>query len=965
MLFKFRKKHKKDIEIKELLEENTINQTEDNVANLKQWHDRKESNFFNNKLHLSAFSGIMSLPSNLIKNDDNFNISYESNKYYGTTKINEISSFITKDFLNYKDIGITNDSTLYEEKDSILAGSDLFYNDKFYRYYTGFVASDVEFDPENTMTYTIVAEFDPNTSEIKKETKKVLFKMDRYKQTPVSRNPKCYYINGEFYIILGVQNYNSQAGLAVYKSTYPDRDFEYIGEIDFGDSLLFWESYFFVSPIYFKLEDKDVFLLSTVAENNSKDNKNANLNSSYFVIGEFNLQKLRFNVEKIQKVDDGFDFYGSRIFENNSELIMLSLISNTNASDNVAIENGWMNNLSLPRVLSFKDNTILQKVHPNIYSLRKIYNPIENEMVFENRLQNIIINNFNEKYEEKDFELEFYNDQGDKFIIKWEKGEFILDKSKSSFNIGNEFGTKWTKKISRIHFLEIFLDNSIIEIFVNHGEYTFTSKYYISGLLKARFTNLKGGAAFELNPINVKWRKNKTALVSGEIIVNDELKAIGSTYNVVERLATVKNNNVKLLTTIGKNEKSETILNKLNDLNVSPFYLSTNDDKRHSWYDFVLDSDKTVVNLEYMENINFDAFVLASSESLLSSESQAKYLELIELAKLRNKPFIYRPNLNSYVLRNLVNSTKESVLYPNVKEVMDKSWVTILDESELLTLTETNELKDAIQKTLDNPIAKNTVVVTENKVYLLTENNFYNKKEFEYPLDSFTRERLIDRSTGLLVHKIMRAKKEQMNRVGLWKWINESFVYVAHCVKFINKNKELEYFKHEHENLLLTKEEYDVFETKEVIEQEPMLQELIVEEPVIVDDIIEEEIIVDSVVEDNVEVIEQEPLFVEHENEEQEIYFDNNEPINELIQEDLAEEVEDYFDIENNDIVANENVDNNEQLIVYDTFENEEPEMASIIDEIHEEHEDCHFYVNLEDLENHNIDCDCEKQDNN
>ncbi|VEU59150.1 GH32 C-terminal domain-containing protein [Mesomycoplasma neurolyticum] len=929
MLFKFRKKNNDKLKKIDF----PVDKKEQKLNESNVWHNKKENDVFNNKLHLSAFSGILGLPSNLIKHNKNYSLSYESNKIFGSSKLKEISTFITQDFLNYKDVGVTNEATVKEEKDSILAGGDLLYKGKFYRYYTGFNESDIDFDPENTMTYTLVAEFDPETSQIKKETKKVLFKMDRYKQTPVSRNPKCYYINGSFYIILGIQNYNSQGALAVYKSDFPDRDFKYEGEITFNDQLLFWDAYFFVSPVYFKLNDKDVFLFSTVGKTKFVDENTMNPNSTYFVIGKLDFKKLTFDVEKIQKVDEGFDFYGSRIFENDTDFVMFSLISNSNADDELAIENGWMNNLSLPRILSYKDKSIFQNVHPNIYKLRKVYSAIENEMSFANRLQNIIVNNFNDKFEEKDFEIEFFNDEGKKFIIKWEKGEFSVDKSRSLFVVGKEFGQVWTKKIPRIHFLEIFLDNSVIEIFINHGEYTFTSKYYIPGLLKAKFTNLKGGAAFELNPINVEWRKTKTALISGEIIVDENQKILGSTYNIVERLAEKKHNIVKLLTTIGENQKADVIKKELDNLNVSTLNLITNPDKRHSWHDFVLNSDETILSTNQLERINFNTFVLASSESLLSTKSFESYQEIIKEVKLRHKPFIYRPNLNSFVLSKLKNLTKETVLLPRVKSLIDESWLTILDQSELLTLSETNDVDEAIKKTLAEQKADNILVVTDNKLYLLSKNNHYNTLILP-ELTDFARERLIDRSSGLLIHGIMRIEESELNRVELWQWIQKTFKLVAFCEKFKSKTTELENLNSEHLNLLLTKDEYDIFE----LEPEPEISEIneeileIIDEPKdeIVDEFTESEDVTEFV--ETIEVDEDEVIEQEH----------MSESINSINEEEVIETIE---------------VDKGE---VIETTETLEEDKTSIPEE-----DDCHFYVTLEELQNQTIDCGCEEKNKN
>ena len=129
------------------------------------------------------------------------------------------------------------------------------------------------------------------------------------------------------------------------------------------------------------------------------------------------------------------------------------------------IKDGWQMALTLPRELKNIDHKIYQYPINEIFNLKKNERKVtidstkkeyEKECLihYENHHQTFHIqcNDLVINYENKIFSLSFLND-------KTERKERSLE-------------------INDLQELDIFLDSSSIEIFINHGEKTLTSRYY-------------------------------------------------------------------------------------------------------------------------------------------------------------------------------------------------------------------------------------------------------------------------------------------------------------------------------------------------------------------------------------------------------------------------------------------------------------------------------------------------------
>ena len=246
-----------------------------------------------------------------------------------------------------------------------------------------------------------------------------------------------------------------------------------------------------------------------------------NASMQYFV-GEFDGVKFTNEnpVDKINRPDYGPDYYAAISYNQLPTTVLPTVIgwvNNWNYANDIPTT-PWKAAMSLPRNLSVKkinnEWILVQKPVSATKSFRKELISLQNELVTENKLLPV---------KSTQFEMEFSLEPAATSVcgIKLARGEnhffeigydaakqlLYIDRSKSSNTAFNENFKKLSRfektvglKNKKIK-LHIYLDNSIVEIFVNDGEAVFTAQIFpdekANGIelfnmgIKSKFSNLK------------------------------------------------------------------------------------------------------------------------------------------------------------------------------------------------------------------------------------------------------------------------------------------------------------------------------------------------------------------------------------------------------------------------------------------------------------------------------------------
>ncbi|MEE8885966.1 MAG: sucrose-6-phosphate hydrolase [Eubacteriales bacterium] len=348
--------------------------------------------------------------------------------------------------------------------------------DKLRLYYTGNVKEpgDHDYTYSGRQANEILVEMDREGNFGKKQ---VVLRNSDYPDncTCHVRDPKVWKEDGKYYMVLGAR----VAG--------PDKK----PETDYGEVLLYsskdglkWDfektmnsdtrfGYMWECPDYFEL-DGETFLGICPQGVPSEEFRYQNIYESGYwrVDGKLSSDQ---KLHDFREWDMGFDFYAPQTFVDDSyRRILIGWVGMPDApykNATAECDPYWENCLTVPRELTAVNGIICQKPVEELNELRTNRTNFESEgkIAFDRGAGDIEIR-FTAPESEKKWTIAFGSD----VLLKYNGGVLFLTLSESA-GCGR---TVRKLKADQINDLRILVDTSIIEIYVNGGEYVMTSRFY-------------------------------------------------------------------------------------------------------------------------------------------------------------------------------------------------------------------------------------------------------------------------------------------------------------------------------------------------------------------------------------------------------------------------------------------------------------------------------------------------------
>lgn len=178
------------------------------------------------------------------------------------------------------------------------------------------------------------------------------------------RDPKVWYRDNSYYCLVGT-SVSGAGTLAMYRSK-DLLDWEYVGfplkrNNELGDM---WEC-----PDIITIGDKDVLFFSPIR---------SNVNQTVALIGSMDYQEMQYNVDTIQPIDLGFDFYAPQtVASPTGEYYMIGWMGSWSWMDwftgfGPTGTDGWYGTMSIPRKIELSEEGILRILPaPFLNDLRK------------------------------------------------------------------------------------------------------------------------------------------------------------------------------------------------------------------------------------------------------------------------------------------------------------------------------------------------------------------------------------------------------------------------------------------------------------------------------------------------------------------------------------------------------------------------------------------------------------------
>lgn len=308
------------------------------------------------------------------------------------------------------------------------------------------------------------------------------------------RDPKLWKKDGIYYCVIGIREKKNMSGAVILFQSKDLTTWEYVNVISRSNNTMgkMWEC-----PDIFKLNKRDVFIVSP--QFYKTDNYDyENVHSTIYFTGDFDYKKGVFKHNGSTELDNGFDFYAAQtLLDNQQRRIMIAWMDmweRNYPTDHLG--HHWTGALTLPRELKIVDGKLTQMPVEEIKQYRHNQVDIESELVGSKQFKGIkgdaieleVLVNLKES---QTFSIDLFKSDSNQTTLTYNKENqyFTFDRRESGIELVGNNNHETNSGIRRKKIclsnntlkLNIFLDKSSIEVFINDGETVMTSRVYPEG----------------------------------------------------------------------------------------------------------------------------------------------------------------------------------------------------------------------------------------------------------------------------------------------------------------------------------------------------------------------------------------------------------------------------------------------------------------------------------------------------
>lgn len=436
---------------------------------LKNLADYVQSSKYLPKFHIYPQTGLMNDPNGLAYFNDEYQIFYQWFPFEASHGMKHWARVSSKNLIEWEWQGPALIPDKEYEKNGCYSGNAIEKDGKLYLFYTA--------------NYKI-----ENNGRIPKQALAIMEKdgsIKKYEKNPVIdgapegftgdiRDPFVFEKNGKYYMLLGGKTLKDEGKLLIYKSENL-LEWSYFGTLDTGIENI---GYMYECPGYIEVDGKDVLIFSPMGLKPQEDRYH-NQFSSLYMIGKLDIENKKFNVEFMDEIDCGFDFYAPQVFYGKNKKPLMFGWFGCGEQVLPTDKEMWRHGLTMARELHIKNGKLYTNPIKEIDEKYKKENLLE---VLNHKIKNkyYLIDEIIEK-QEKPVILQFgAEDDNLKLIIDFKESKITLDRNGLAQKFDTEYGLTRScsiEKTDRVH-LKIYVDNSFIEICINDGERMMSSRIF-------------------------------------------------------------------------------------------------------------------------------------------------------------------------------------------------------------------------------------------------------------------------------------------------------------------------------------------------------------------------------------------------------------------------------------------------------------------------------------------------------
>ena len=413
------------------------------------------------KIHFKAPNCWINDPNGFIWYKGRYHLFYQCFPYSAHWGRMHWGHAVSTDLVNWDEKGIALFPSKTDDRSGCFSGSAIEYKDKMYIYYTG--VNYTEEDPENinccindtfTAAQLMITSEDGMKFDNITDKKTVIPPIEDKKigDKNHTRDPKVWRGKDAWYMVLG-STVDKNGRLLFYKSS-DLKTWQYLNYCEKDGFGWMWEC-----PDFFEIDGKGVTIFSPMGffnDGNGYDSVAVCMLSSF----DENTGKMELS-ENYQLFDYGIDLYAPQsTTDKDGNRVVIAWARMPEA---IITEKGeWCGMMCIPRIVDVKNNHVYIRPHTNVKNsfVTKLSAPKKSGYMLKTTLKN----------------GESINVGG--YVIKRENDKITTDRSEV-FNIkGNYRLIAETPVINDGYELEIYVDEHLVEVFINNGEYVISNVVY-------------------------------------------------------------------------------------------------------------------------------------------------------------------------------------------------------------------------------------------------------------------------------------------------------------------------------------------------------------------------------------------------------------------------------------------------------------------------------------------------------
>lgn len=419
------------------------------------------------RYHITPTHGLVNDPNGLVYFRGRHHVFYQWNQNGTVHKTKSWGHVSTEDFVQWETHPPALEPDSWFDKDGCYSGSAVVHEDKLYLFYTGNVRN----ERGERESYQCVAVSKDGVRFEKKGP--VELHLDGY--TAHVRDPKVWQeADGSWRMIIGAQTLEEKGSAVLFRST-DLLEWEEVGRLDAAlpDFGYMWEC----PDLIRGLDEQDLLLFCPQGLEGEED-KWLNLYQAGYLIGQLQPDGKFLADTTFEEVDAGFEFYAPQTYRTpDGRTIMYGWLGLMHPEDEQSfptIEEGWIHSLTLPRELRIEAGRLVQQPLAELERLRvdEERSPLEagrSQGEFASLEQELFLAWADEA---EDFTLELRGE----LEIRYIQSEGRITVTRTNWRSG-ERESRSALLDQPLTKLQLFLESSSLELFLNGGRTVFSLRY--------------------------------------------------------------------------------------------------------------------------------------------------------------------------------------------------------------------------------------------------------------------------------------------------------------------------------------------------------------------------------------------------------------------------------------------------------------------------------------------------------